>query len=173
MVGQHQDVATPLAQRGHLDVDDVDPVEEVLAESLLRHLVLQVAVGRGQDPGVEPDFGVSTDRPDRALLERAQELGLHPGRHLSDLVEEEGPARGLQEEPQSRLTGIREGPLHVTEELALEEVLRHRRAVDGDERPRGRALRAWMALATSSLPVPLSPVMSTVVSEVATRSMRS
>ena len=86
--------------------------------------------------------GVSADRPDGALLERAQELGLHPGRHLADLVEEERPARGLQEEPSPRLAGVGEGALHVTEKLALEELLGHRRAVDRDERPAERALRA-------------------------------
>ena len=35
-----------------------------------------------------------------------------------------------------------------------------------------RLLFAWMALATSSLPVPLSPVMSTVASVGATLTMR-
>ena len=39
--------------------------------------------------------------------------------------------------------------------------------------PSLRGLRWWMALATSSLPVPLSPVMSTVVSVSATRATRS
>ena len=60
------------------------------------------------------------------------------------------------------------------EQLRLEQLGRQRRAVDLDERlvapratPRGRAR------ATSSLPVPLSPRMSTVTSVSATRSMSS
>ncbi len=39
--------------------------------------------------------------------------------------------------------------------------------------PPCRLLRRWMARATISLPVPLSPVMSTVALTGATRSMRS
>ena len=120
VVGDRQDVAAAQAKRRDLDVDDVDPVEEVLAEPLLRDLVLEVPVGGRQDPRVERDLGVSADRPDRALLEGAQELGLHSRRHLPDLVQEEGSSGGLQEEPSSRLAGVGEGALHVTKQLALE-----------------------------------------------------
>ena len=50
----------------------------------------------------------------------------------------------------------------VAEELALDELARDGRAVDLDERVVRRAgERRWMARAMSSLPVPLSPVMST------------
>ena len=50
----------------------------------------------------------------------------------------------------------------MAEELALEQLARDRGAVDGDEGPALRAgSRAWIARATSSLPVPLSPVIST------------
>ena len=61
-----------------------------------------------------------------------------------------------------------EGALLVTEELALEQGLDEGRAVDGDERAVRARARAWMASATSSLPVPLSPWMSTVLSVRAT-----
>ena len=55
-------------------------------------------------------------------------------------------------------------PRHVAEQLALEQRLGERRAVDGDERPRRAAgCGWWMARATSSLPVPLSPRISTVL----------
>src|ERR1019366_1546780 len=66
-----------------------DPVEGILAEALLLDLVLQVAVGRGDDPRVERDLRVAADRAGGALLQRAQELGLHAHGHLGDLVEEE------------------------------------------------------------------------------------
>ena len=57
-----------------------------------------------------------------------------------------------------------EGAAHVAEQLALEQLAGDRGAVDGDERPRGAAAVAWMARATTSLPVPVSPVSSTVAS---------
>ena len=47
----------------------------------------------------------------------------------------------------------------------LEQLLGQRGAVDGDERALApRATSVWMARATSSLPVPVSPVTSTVAS---------
>ena len=42
---------------------------------------------------------VAADRPHGALLQGAEELGLHPGGHLADLVEEERALAGLDEEP--------------------------------------------------------------------------
>ena len=123
------------AQRRDVNADDVDAVEEVLAESALGHLGVEVAVRGGDEARVEGDLLVSADRAYRPLLENAQQLRLHPHRHLADLVEEERPPVGLQEQPLARLPRVRERPLRVAEQLALEEVLRHRRAVDGDERP--------------------------------------
>ena len=109
-----------------------------------------------------------------ALLERAQELGLQRERHLADLVEEERAAVGLLEEARRALLGVGERAAHVAEQLALEQRLGHRRAVDARRTGRSRRrLRAWSARATTSLPVPLSPVMSTGRSESATRAMRS
>src|SRR5258706_42002 len=68
-----------------------------------------------------------------ALLQHAQELGLHLRRDVADLVEEEGPAGGLLE--QAPPGGVRAGErsLLVAEELALEEALGQRRAVDRQE----------------------------------------
>ena len=72
-------------------MDDVQPVEQVLAELPLVDHVAQVAVGRGDDADVD-------DRPDRsepdllqlAGLQEAQQQALHPQGHLADFVEEDG-----------------------------------------------------------------------------------
>ena len=52
---------------------------------------------------------------------------------LADLVEEEGPSGGLLEEAAPIARGVGEGPLLVPEELALEQVLGDRAAVQRDE----------------------------------------
>ena len=74
------------------------------------------------------------DPPDFALLQKAQQFGLKIERHLTDLVEKESPP--FREFDQSLLTplGIGEGALLVAEELAFQEILRQRRAVDLHER---------------------------------------
>jgi hypothetical protein len=59
-----------------------------------------------------------------------------PTGHIADLIEEERPAHCLLEEP--LLRGVRPGecPANVAEQLALQQALGNRRAVDRDERIR-------------------------------------
>ena len=111
-------------------------------------------------------FGLgAADRHEHALLQDAQELHLERGRHVADLVHEEGAAVGDREE--AGLVGDRAGEraAAVTEELALEEVVVEGAAVGRDERLVGppRLAGGWPG-ATSSLPVPFSPRTSTVAS---------
>src|SRR6185436_16671026 len=76
------------------------------------------------------------DAAELALLQKAQQLRLRAERHLADLVEEQRPAvRGL-DQPRAIAIGAGERAAHVSEELALDQVLRQRRAVDGGERLR-------------------------------------
>ena len=83
------------------------------------------------------------------------------------------PPLACTNRPCARRARVGERALDVAEQLALEQRLGHRGAVDRDERAGRCRLRWWIARATSSLPVPLSPVISTVASVSATRSMRS
>ena len=57
----------------------------------------------------------------------------------------------------------------MAEELALDEIARQRRQLTVMNGPVARAELAWTARATSSLPVPDSPISSTVISVRATR----
>src|SRR5207249_8399990 len=52
MVDQQPDVAAALAQRRHLHVQYVEPVEEITAEPAGSNLGNQVAVGAGDNPDV-------------------------------------------------------------------------------------------------------------------------
>src|SRR5690606_10958787 len=84
------------------------------------------------------------------LLEHAQELGLHRQGHVAHLVEEErAPARAL-ELAAALLRGPGEGPCLVAEELALDELAGHGRAIDLLERP-GRPFRLAMDRASHEL----------------------
>src|SRR5208282_3865235 len=95
---QKQDVAPAHAEWRDLNSNDVDAIEEVLPEAPLRDLRVEVAVRRGDDARVKGDLGVPTDGADLPLLKDAQELRLHPGRHLADLVQEQRPLRRPHEE---------------------------------------------------------------------------
>src|SRR5205814_8736828 len=91
-----------------------------------------------------PGLAVS-DGADVSLLEHPQQLRLHGGRHLADLVEQDRATRGRFEQPALVMRRPGEGAATMAEELALEERLRQRRTVDGDEGlagPRARRVDA-------------------------------
>src|SRR5205814_822616 len=107
----------------------------------LAHLLREIGGGRGEDAGVDRDGARRAEPADLAVDEDAQELHLELERQLADLVEEQRAAVGGLEQADAVGRGIREGAFRVAEQLALEEVLGDRAAVDGDER-----LRAALAL---------------------------
>ena len=69
-----------------------------------------------------------------ALLQHAQQPHLGRGRHVADLVEEDGAAVRRLEQALLVAGGAGEAALHVAEQLALEQGLGQRRAVHRDER---------------------------------------
>ena len=77
MGGDRQDVAGALAQRGHLEVDDTDPVVEVRPEPPVRDHLGQVAVGRRDHPDIERDFFSRSHPLQLVLLQNPQQFGLH------------------------------------------------------------------------------------------------
>ena len=135
MIAQFRDVLAAFPQRRDDDVEDVQPVVEILAERLRLHPSFQVLVRRRDDPHVRVDHLRSADPRDLLLLDGAQELRLDRRRDVPDLVEEERPPLGVLELPGPGGGRPRERPLLVAEELGLEERLRDRGAVQRQEGP--------------------------------------
>src|SRR5947199_180246 len=136
VLDQERQVLDPLAQRRQQDRDDVQPVVQVLAEAPRLHFGLEVLVGGGEDADVDLEGAVAAHPLELALLEHAQDLRLRLRPHVADLVEEECPAVGDLELALARRDRPCEGALLVTEELALDQLARERRAVHLDERLR-------------------------------------
>jgi hypothetical protein len=141
VVDQQRHVVQVLAQRRRADRDHVQAVVEVLAEAAGGDLLLEVAVGGGDHPHVDPHRALRADRLDLAVLQHPQHLGLGAGRHVADLVEEDGAAVGGDELAGLPPHGAGEAPLLVAEELGLDELLGDRGAVDLDQRRRPRGAR--------------------------------
>ena len=94
---------------GTADRDDVDAVEEVLAEALLLDLGLEVAVGRGDDARVERHLLVAADRAHRALLQHAQQLRPASPSGISPISSRKSvPPAGLHEQAGARPLGVGE-----------------------------------------------------------------
>src|SRR5262249_24276435 len=85
-VGEQRNVVAALAQEREADRKRGDPVVEILTEAPLLDLVAQVAVGRRDHAHVYAARPAVAERDDLALLQDAQQLRLHGGRHLADLV---------------------------------------------------------------------------------------
>src|ERR1700691_970207 len=117
---QLQDFSRPIAQRGHLQLDHVEAVIEVLAEALLLDQLFEMLIGRCYDARVDLDRLRTADALERALLQKSQQLGLTPRRQVADLVEQTlSPLRRFEA---SRLVLDRAGKrsAHVPEQFALE-----------------------------------------------------
>ncbi len=83
------DVFGPFSKRRHVKVDDLQPVQQVLAEMAGRHQVGKVAVGGRDHPNVDARLRlIRTDGLDLAVLEKPQQERLHAQAHLADFVQE-------------------------------------------------------------------------------------
>ncbi len=154
-----------------MDPDDVQAVEQVLPEAPVLDRRLEVLVRRGDDPRVDGVAPGRADRPDVLLLEHAQQLDLERGRKLGHLVEEDRPAVSRAEQAERVGHRPRERAADVTEELGFQEVGGTAPQLTVMKGPPARAESRWIAAATSSFPVPLSPSISTGESAGATRTI--
>ena len=133
MPGKRHDVIPTLAERRDVDRNDVQTVEEVLAEQPFLDSELEWPIRGRDDAQVHLDVTRAADAPEHALLEDPQELRLAVERHLAHFVQEERPPVGELHEPLLGGFRVGEGAFLVTEQLTLEERLRDRRAVDFHE----------------------------------------
>ncbi|MNN04725.1 hypothetical protein D3C81_1174560 [compost metagenome] len=130
VAGQQQDVLAAFAQGRHFDVEDVEAIEQVLAEQAFADHFFQVAVGGAEDPYVDLDLTVTADPAKTAVVEETQQFGLQVRRHLADFIEKHRALVGQLH--QSRLTPslcAGEGAGGVAEQFTFGEVLRQCRAV--------------------------------------------
>ena len=97
MPRQRLDVVGPFAQGWKLDRHHVEAIEQILAEGSFGDHGGKVAIGGGDDAHVDFHFLAPAHAADAAGLERAEQPGLRVGRHVADLVEEQGAAAGLLE----------------------------------------------------------------------------
>ena len=134
VVGQLGDILAPLAQRRHLDRNHAQPKVQVLAEFPRGDQGLEVLVGRRDHARLELERLDAADPVELALLQHAQQLGLQLDRQVADFVEEDRAGVGHLEFAGAPLGRAGERAALVPEQLALEQAMRNRGAVDGDER---------------------------------------
>ena len=132
-LGEGGNVFLVVAQGGHVDVEDVEAVVEIVAQLAAGDGFFGNLVGGGQDADIDGGFGLAAEAAQLAVFEDAEQLGLGADRHLADFVEQEGAAFGQLEAAGAALQGSGEGAFLVAEDLAFDEGFRDGGAVDGDK----------------------------------------
>ena len=156
-LGQKLYVVRPLPKGRNGNVDDVQPVIQVLSEKAFGYQFRGDLVYGGDDPHIDGDVPGAAHSPDVGLLQDPQKLGLKVVGHGGYLVQQDGAAVGLLEKscPVHR---SRESALGCSEKYALQKALRDGRAVLGQEglpRPGPVVMYAlgYELLARTGLPV--------------------
>src|SRR6185436_15623055 len=94
-IGQEQDVVPALAQRRQADLEDVEPVVEILTKLVALHGRREIPIGGRDDPHVRLERPRAAQTLEFTLLQNAQELRLERQIQFSDFVEKEQAAGGL------------------------------------------------------------------------------
>ncbi|MDT4861076.1 hypothetical protein FQZ97_956670 [compost metagenome] len=110
------------AQRGQGEVHHLQAEIQVFAEAAGGHFVGQAAVGGGHDAQVHRHQLLTAHRADLQVFNGAQQRGLDGQRQVGDLVQKQGAALRVVEQPVARSGGAGEGPPSVAEQLALDEL---------------------------------------------------
>ena len=137
VVDEQRDVVLAIAQRRQLNRDDVEAVEEILAELpssiICRRSTLVAAMMRTST--------LIVSMPPRRMKSRSwmtrSSFGLRLERDVADLVEEDAALVGEVEHPLLRIDGAGERALDVAEQRGLEQIRRQVARVHGDERALG------------------------------------
>src|SRR6516164_5589441 len=132
MARHHRNILAPIAQRRDLDRHHAQPIVQVLAESAGADLAAKLPIRRSNDPDIDLDAARPPYPLKSLLLQDAHNLALGFERHIGDLVEEQRAAmRTLKGADLARRPiAAKFGP----EQLDLEPVGPHRRAVDRNKR---------------------------------------
>ena len=145
-------------------MDGVDPIVQVLTETTFAHQPLQVHV-RGADQADIDRYGLRASHADHAaVLEGTQQLGLKVRRDVADFIKEQGATVSLLKLACMVGVSVCERAFYVAEEFTLEERLGDAPASTATMGFLFRRLMAWISRASTSLPVPFSPVISTEAS---------
>src|SRR5262249_9301030 len=88
-----------------------------------------------KNPNSPPECKFPADARELTVLQDMEQLGLERGMQVADLVEEDCPSMRRLELADLELVGAGEGAAFVAKQLALQELARHRGAIDLHEGP--------------------------------------
>src|SRR5438132_8503010 len=84
---QEIDILPAIAERRQLDHDDGKPEIQILTELPVRHCLLKINIGCGDDARVNLDFLPAADTLEPLFLQKPQHLYLNRKRQFADLIQ--------------------------------------------------------------------------------------
>ena len=115
MLREKRDIAGPLPQWGNPQSHDLQAVVEILSETTFGNLLLEVPIGRRDEPIIDLDQVAAPDPHHLSLFQDPQQLDLELRIELADLVEEERASMGELEFADLACDGPGERALLVAE----------------------------------------------------------
>src|SRR5262245_55572480 len=134
MIDEERNVVAPLPKREQVDRHHLEPVVQISPERLGADRFLQVQIGGGDDPDVDPDSPTAADALDLPFLEHPQQLRLELRLERADLIEEQRAPLSQLELAEPPLERARERASLVAEQLRLDERFGQRWEIDWNER---------------------------------------
>src|SRR5438105_1675252 len=116
MLDENDDVFSPRSQRWDDQVNDIQPIVQVLSKFLFVDTRKKVAVGRGDNAHIKPGFQpIRTNALDFAVFEKSEQERLHAQAHLADFVEEHGATLGHFQQAAAIAMCVRESATNMSE----------------------------------------------------------
>src|SRR5882762_389714 len=106
---------------------------QILTEQAFANPCFQVLIGRGDDTDTRANRLMAANPIESSVRQYAQQARLQLGRHIADLIQEQGAAFGLLEATPPQSLCPREGATLVPEELRFQKVFWHCRGIYCDE----------------------------------------
>jgi hypothetical protein len=69
---QHLDILAPLAQRWQLNREHIQAIEKIFSEFLVSNVLVQIAIGRGDNPDVDVQSSHSAEPFKLSVLQDSQ-----------------------------------------------------------------------------------------------------
>ena len=160
ILDEEREIAGTFSERRDGDVEHVEAVVKIFAEHACDDALLEIAMCRGEDTHINVYGRVCSKWLDLGLCRTRKSLACAIG-GISAISSRKSVLVGGTETAEPRPNGAGECAAFMSEKLGLEERLRKAAQLTATNGPFARALWSWILRATSSLPVPLSPVMST------------
>ena len=141
MLDQQRQILRPLAQRRQLNLDTLQAVIEILTEATRGNFGFQIAITRCNNPHIDRNFLLRTDRPNAPLLKHTQQLGLRGKRHFANFIKKQRAAASIVEQPLAALLGPSVGAFDVAEQLRFDQLGGNRSTIDRHKRAFGPIAR--------------------------------